>query len=57
MAEVADELKPKMDPSFWPITAPMIRSKIGKTYIKNVTFNKDEVLKLRTIRSPTLAPA
>jgi hypothetical protein len=40
-----------------PSTAPAIIRIMGNTYIKKVAFNNEAVSKLKTIRSPTLAPA
>jgi len=40
-----------------PSAAPAIIRIMGNTYIKKVAFNSEAVSKLKTIRSPTLAPA
>ena len=43
--------------NLWPAAAPAIMQIIGKTYSKNKAFNNEDVSKLSTTRSPTLAPA
>jgi hypothetical protein len=53
----SEGLKSMRGASTCPIAAPAIIRIMGNTYIKKVAFNNEAVSKLKTIRSPTLAPA
>ncbi len=56
-AESPEALRPSMGATRKPMAAPRIISRIGNTYIKKQALRSEVVSKLRTIRSPTLAPA